>query len=38
MTNQFNEAGIVKEDYCLFGLATCFVREEGETKEERQKI
>ncbi len=33
MTNQFSEAGIAKEDYCLFGLATCFVREEGETKE-----
>ena len=33
MTNSFSEAGIVKEDYCLFGLATCFVREEGETKE-----
>ena len=27
------EAGITADDYCLFGLATCFVREEGETKE-----
>ena len=26
------EAGISPDDYCLFGLATCFVREEGETK------
>ena len=33
MTSQLNETGITADDYCLFGLATCFVREEGETKE-----
>ena len=34
MTNsRLTEAGINADDYCLFGLATCFVREEGETKQ-----
>ncbi|NJL82969.1 MAG: hypothetical protein HC890_08440 [Chloroflexaceae bacterium] len=25
-------ADLTSEDYCVFGLATCFVREDGETK------
>ena len=33
MNSRLTEAGITADDYCLFGLATCFVREEGETKE-----
>ncbi len=33
MTNTLTEAGITADDYCLFGLATCFIREEGETKQ-----
>ncbi len=33
MTSILSEAGITADDYCLFGLATCFVREEGETKQ-----
>lgn len=31
--NQFTQAGVNPHDYCVFGLATCFVREEGETRE-----
>lgn len=33
MTSRLIEAGIAPDDYCLFGLATCFIREEGEIKE-----
>jgi hypothetical protein len=28
-----NGLGISTEDYCVFGLATCFVREDGEVKQ-----
>lgn len=28
-----NVPGISEEDYCVFGLATCFISEEGETLE-----
>jgi hypothetical protein len=28
-----NVPGISADDYCVFGLATCFVREEGEIKQ-----
>jgi len=27
-----NEAEVNANDYCVFGLATCFLREEGENK------
>ena len=33
MTSKLNQAEITADDYCIFGLATCFIREEGETKE-----
>ena len=33
MTTTLTQAGVSPDDYCIFGLATCFVREEGETKE-----
>ncbi|NCO76169.1 MAG: hypothetical protein GW795_02905 [Cyanobacteria bacterium] len=33
MNNKLTELGISQEDYCVFGLATCFIREEGEIKE-----
>ncbi len=33
ITNLANIADVSNDDYCVFGLATCFVREEGETKE-----
>jgi hypothetical protein len=33
MTSRLAESGIKADDYCLFGLATCFIREDGETKE-----
>jgi len=33
MTNQVITQGIATQDYCVFGLATYFLREEGETKE-----
>ncbi len=29
----FTQAQVNTDDYCVFGLATCFVREEGEIKE-----
>lgn len=29
----FNQAEVTADDYCIFGLATCFLREEGEVKE-----
>ncbi len=32
-TNTFTEAKVTPDDYCVVGLATCFVREEGEIKE-----
>lgn len=32
-TNTFAEAKITPDDYCVIGLATCFLREEGEIKE-----
>lgn len=28
-----NAPDISADDYCIFGLATCFIRDEGETKE-----
>lgn len=28
-----NAPEISSDDYCVFGVATCFIREEGETKE-----
>lgn len=31
--NLFENLNISQDDYCLFGLATCFLREEGEVKE-----
>lgn len=33
MSSKLTELGISPEDYCVFGLATCFIRDEGETKE-----
>lgn len=33
MSNKLTESGISQEDYCVFGLATCFIRDEGEIKE-----
>ncbi|MBL1209538.1 hypothetical protein [Geminocystis sp. GBBB08] len=33
MSNRLTELGISQEDYCVFGLATCFIRDEGEIKE-----
>lgn len=33
MSSKLTELGISQEDYCVFGLATCFMREEGEIKE-----
>lgn len=33
ITNLANIADVSNDDYCVFGLATCFVREDGETKE-----
>ncbi|MGI0483137.1 hypothetical protein ACN4EE_20430 [Geminocystis sp. CENA526] len=33
MNTKLTELGISPEDYCVFGLATCFLREEGEIKE-----
>lgn len=33
MTTTLNQAGVSTDDYCIFGLATCFVREEGEIQE-----
>jgi len=33
MNKKLIELGISPEDYCVFGLATCFLREDGETKE-----
>lgn len=32
-TNTIPQAGITPNDYCVLGLATCFIREEGEIKE-----
>lgn len=32
-TNPFAQAKVTPDDYCVIGLATCFVREEGEIKE-----
>ena len=32
-TNTIPQAGITPDDYCVLGLATCFIREEGEIKE-----
>ncbi|WP_017296450.1 hypothetical protein [Geminocystis herdmanii] len=33
MSSKLSELGISQEDYCVFGLATCFIRDEGEIKE-----
>lgn len=33
MSSRLTELGISQEDYCVFGLATCFIRDEGEIKE-----
>jgi hypothetical protein len=33
MSSKLTELGISHEDYCVFGLATCFIRDEGEIKE-----
>lgn len=33
MSSKLTELGISQEDYCVFGLATCFIRDEGEIKE-----
>ncbi|WP_069791718.1 hypothetical protein A5482_001540 [Cyanobacterium sp. IPPAS B-1200] len=33
MTTTLNQAEVSADDYCIFGLATCFVREEGDIKE-----
>jgi hypothetical protein len=33
MSTTLTELGISQEDYCVFGLATCFIRDEGEIKE-----
>ncbi|MBE9223820.1 hypothetical protein IQ215_14055 [Cyanobacterium stanieri LEGE 03274] len=33
MTTTLNQTGISTDDYCIFGLATCFVREEGDIQE-----
>jgi hypothetical protein len=32
-SNLFIQAQVSADNYCVFGLATCFVREEGEIKE-----
>ncbi|AFZ48442.1 hypothetical protein Cyast_2499 [Cyanobacterium stanieri PCC 7202] len=33
MTTILNQAGVSADDYCILGLATCFVREDGEIQE-----
>lgn len=32
-SNLFTQAQVSADNYCVFGLATCFIREDGEIKE-----
>lgn len=32
-TIDWNKAGVTPDDYCVFGLATCFLKQDGELQE-----